>query len=189
MGTLSIAFLSSLVLESLASLARALVAAAIGLRLVDGTLTLQIGLAALIVVPEAYLPLRQMGTYYHAGKEGLSAAMTILDLVDPRPGDKDASIAGRPGSLPGQATGPHHADIRLRSSSIHLSDVTYVYGNRREGLVYPLTFSIAPLTTTLICGASGVGNTESVTDRAAMHWLATNGKGCVGGCDRAGAGG
>ena len=63
----------SMVLELLASLSVALVAVAIGLRLVYGDLTLEIGLAVLILAPEAYLPLRQLGTQFHAAADGVAA--------------------------------------------------------------------------------------------------------------------
>ncbi len=58
MATLRVAFMSSLVLELLASIAVALVAVGVGLRLVEGTLDLETGLLVLILAPEAYLPLR-----------------------------------------------------------------------------------------------------------------------------------
>ena len=81
MGTLAIAFLSSMVLETLASISTALVAAVIGLRLVDGGMSLQTGLAVLVVVPEAYMPLRQLGTFFHSSKEGLTAAGSVFEIT------------------------------------------------------------------------------------------------------------
>jgi ATP-binding cassette subfamily C protein CydCD len=146
MGTLSIAFLSSLVLESLASISTALVAAEIGLRLVDGTMTLQTGFAVLIVVPETYMPLRQLGTFYHASKEGLAAAETITTLIAP---------ASEPTATPvlPRTTVP----VPLAASTITLLEVTCRYGDRREGLTSPVSFSLRPQTTTLVCGPSGAG--------------------------------
>ena len=82
LGTLRIAFLSSLVLELLASLAMALVAVAIGLRLLSGSLGLETALFVLVLAPEAYLPLRRLGESYHAGAEGAAAATQILDVLD-----------------------------------------------------------------------------------------------------------
>lgn len=82
MGTLRIAFLSSLVLELLATIAVALVAVGVGLRLVNGSLDLQVGLLAIILAPEAYLPLRQVGTQYHAAADGLAAADRAFRLLD-----------------------------------------------------------------------------------------------------------
>ncbi|WP_228976277.1 thiol reductant ABC exporter subunit CydD [Streptomyces sp. DH12] len=80
--TLRIAFLSSFALELLATLSVALVAVGIGMRLVHGTLDLYTGLVILILAPEAYLPLRQVGTQYHAAAEGLSAAEEVFAVLE-----------------------------------------------------------------------------------------------------------
>ena len=82
MATLRIAFLSSLVLELLATLSVALVAVSVGLRLVDGGLTLQAGLLAILLAPEAYLPLRQVGVHYHASAAGVAAADAVFAVLD-----------------------------------------------------------------------------------------------------------
>jgi thiol reductant ABC exporter CydD subunit len=91
MGTLRIAFLSSLVLELVATLAVALVAVGIGLRLVHGDLDLETALLVLILAPEAYLPLRQVGARYHASTEGLAAAeeaFAVLEALPPVAGTR-----------------------------------------------------------------------------------------------------
>ncbi len=81
MRTLRLAFLSSLVLELIATLSVALVAVGIGLRLVDGTLGLQTALLVLILAPEAYLPLRQVGANFHASAEGLAAVEEAFAIL------------------------------------------------------------------------------------------------------------
>ncbi|MFD6270036.1 ABC transporter ATP-binding protein/permease, partial [Nocardia asteroides] len=86
MRALRIAFLSSMVLESLATLSVALIAVAIGLRLVYGEMTLYAGLVALILAPEVYWPLRQVGEKFHAAQDGMAAAnkaFAVLDSVGP----------------------------------------------------------------------------------------------------------
>ncbi|MCB5912225.1 thiol reductant ABC exporter subunit CydD, partial [Streptomyces pinistramenti] len=80
--TLRIAFLSSFALELLATLSVALVAVGIGMRLVNGQLDLYTGLMVLVLAPEAYLPLRQVGAQYHAAAEGLSAAEEIFAVLE-----------------------------------------------------------------------------------------------------------
>ncbi|MER7006525.1 thiol reductant ABC exporter subunit CydD [Dactylosporangium sp. NPDC000555] len=82
MRTLRLAFLSSLVLELLATLSVALVAVGIGLRLVDGRLGLATALLVLILAPEVYLPLRQVGANYHASAEGLAAAADVFAVLE-----------------------------------------------------------------------------------------------------------
>ena len=91
MSTLRLAFLSALVLELLASVAVALVAVSIGLRLLHGDVGFQTALLVLILAPEAYLPLRAVGTHFHASAEGLSAAEQVFDVLErpvPRRGQR-----------------------------------------------------------------------------------------------------
>ena len=82
MATLRLAFLSSLVLELLATLSVALVAVGVGLRLLAGDLDLRTALLVLILAPEAYLPLRRLGAAYHASAEGLAAAAAVFEVLD-----------------------------------------------------------------------------------------------------------
>jgi ATP-binding cassette, subfamily C, bacterial CydCD len=82
MSTLRITFLSSLILELVATFAVALVAVAIGLRLMDGQLSLRVALFALVLAPEAFLPLRQLGANYHASAEGMAAAEQVFAVLE-----------------------------------------------------------------------------------------------------------
>ena len=100
-GTLRITFLSSLILELVATLSVALVAVEIGLRLMDGQLDLRTALFALVLAPEAYLPLRQLGANYHASAEGMAAAeqvFAVLETPEPARGTRtdfpDPALAG-----------------------------------------------------------------------------------------------
>jgi ATP-binding cassette subfamily C protein CydCD len=87
MATLRVAFLSALALELLATISVALVAVGVGLRLAVGDLTLEVGLFALILAPEAYLPLRRLGAEFHASEEGVTAAARAFEIIDvPAPG-------------------------------------------------------------------------------------------------------
>jgi thiol reductant ABC exporter CydD subunit len=81
-STLRITFLSSLILELVATISVALVAVEIGLRLMNGHLGLRTALFALILAPEAYLPLRQLGANYHASAEGMAAAEQVFALLE-----------------------------------------------------------------------------------------------------------
>ncbi len=82
MATLKVAFLSSLILELLATFSVALVAVAVGLRLLGGQLSLADALFVLILAPEAYLPLRLLGANYHAAAEGIGAAEDVFALLE-----------------------------------------------------------------------------------------------------------
>ncbi|MEV0127205.1 thiol reductant ABC exporter subunit CydD [Dactylosporangium sp. NPDC050688] len=85
MRTLRLAFLSALVLELVATVSVALVAVPVGLRLLDGRLTLSAALVVLLLAPEAYLPLRALGTKFHASQEGLAASAEIFRVLDAPP--------------------------------------------------------------------------------------------------------
>jgi ATP-binding cassette subfamily C protein CydD len=82
MKVLRVSFLSGFALELAGSVSVALIAVSIGLRLVDGSMALFIGLYVLILAPEAYLPLRQVGAHFHAASEGLTASQGVLDIID-----------------------------------------------------------------------------------------------------------
>ncbi|WP_158966256.1 thiol reductant ABC exporter subunit CydD [Paraglaciecola sp. L3A3] len=82
MGILKIAFLSSFVLEFLASVAIALVAVVLGFRLYYGDVDYILALWVLLLAPEFYLPFRQLGSQYHAKMAGVAAAEDLVDLVN-----------------------------------------------------------------------------------------------------------
>lgn len=82
LGVLRISFLSAFVLELAASLSVALVAVQIGLRLLYGDLDLGAGLLVLLLAPEVYLPIRQLGASHHAAEEGRAATSGVLDVLD-----------------------------------------------------------------------------------------------------------
>ena len=91
MGVLRLSFLSSFVLELFASLSVAIVAVQIGLRLIGGSIELEVALIVLLLAPEAFQPLRTLGASYHAAAEGRSVSGEILDLLD-----DPAPTTGRP---------------------------------------------------------------------------------------------
>ncbi|MFI9535316.1 thiol reductant ABC exporter subunit CydD [Nocardia fusca] len=93
MAALRIAFLSSMVLELLATLSVALVAVAIGMRLVHGDMSLYAGIVALVLAPEVYLPLRTVGERFHAAQDGMAAADRAFAVLDPATGDAAATIS------------------------------------------------------------------------------------------------
>lgn len=89
MGVLRYAFLSSAALEFFATLSVALIAVSIGLRLVNGEMLLLPGIACLVLAPEVYNPVRQVGAQFHNSTDGLAAAraaLAVLDEEDPPPG-------------------------------------------------------------------------------------------------------
>ncbi|ROR73014.1 thiol reductant ABC exporter subunit CydD [Bogoriella caseilytica] len=95
MGTLRIAFLSGMVLELLTTLSVAIVAVGVGLRLVYGEIDLLPALIVLMLAPEVYLPLRQVGAQFHASTDGLAAAEKAFAILETPADSQDISDAGR----------------------------------------------------------------------------------------------
>ncbi|NIK58036.1 thiol reductant ABC exporter subunit CydD [Kribbella shirazensis] len=141
MGSLRVAFLSSFALELLASLSVALVAVGVGLRLVDGNLGLETALMVLILAPEAYLPLRQVGLQFHASADGVAASEEVFRVLEtplPERGDR--------------------ADVPdLRVTPLHLYDVTVTYPGRDEPALDGFDLELRPGEVVALTGPSGAG--------------------------------
>ncbi|MET1064191.1 MAG: thiol reductant ABC exporter subunit CydD, partial [Arthrobacter sp.] len=144
MGTLRTAFLSALALELIATISVAVVAVFIGVRLVHGDMALEAGLLALILAPDCYLPLRELGTAHHASDEGRNAlAETTAVLAAPEP----AALRPAPAEA-GSAAGP---------PALSVTGLTVSYGGRAGASVGPLSFTAAPGRITALDGPSGAG--------------------------------
>ncbi|RKR13845.1 thiol reductant ABC exporter subunit CydD [Arthrobacter oryzae] len=154
MGTLRTAFLSALALELISTISVAVVAVFIGVRLVHGDMALEAGLLALILAPDCYLPLRELGTAHHASDEGRAAlAETTAVLADPgaaplipESGARAAgSAAGRPAA---RSTTP---------PAVTVDALTVHFGGRADTAVGPLSFTAAAGRITALDGPSGAG--------------------------------
>lgn len=143
MGTLRIAFLSALALELCAMLGTAVVAATIGVQLVDGALTLQAGLTVLLLAPELYGPLRQVGQQFHASADGSAAAERIFATLEQHP---TLTLCEQPLPLPD----PRDAGIRL-------SAVSYEYPGRTGLALDSVDLELPPASFTALVGESGSG--------------------------------
>lgn len=141
METLRLAFLSSLILELLATVSVALVAVAMGLRLLAGDAALQTAFFVLILAPEAYWPLRRLGASYHASADGLVAARSVLDLLD-----RPARVCGTRTDVPNPSSSPLVVD-RLE----------VIYPSRRLPALRELSMRVDPGEHVAIAGASGAG--------------------------------
>ncbi|MBK3381995.1 thiol reductant ABC exporter subunit CydD [Streptomyces albidoflavus] len=162
--TLRIAFLSSFALELLATLSVALVAVTIGMRLVHGDMDLYTGLVILVLAPEAYLPLRQVGAQYHAAAEGLAAAEEVFAVLE--------------------TPVPHRGTQAPPAGALAFEGVTVRYPGRDAPAVREATFTVEPGETVALVGPSGCGKTTLL--QAALGFVApAEGRVTVGGTDLA----
>jgi thiol reductant ABC exporter CydD subunit len=139
LATLRLTFLSSLILELLATVSVALVAVAVGLRLLDGDMTFRDALFGLVLAPEAYLPLRALGANYHASADGMQAAQDVFALLEQPP------------------VTPSGGTKRATDTSICIRGLDVTYAGRRVPALDNADIVIAPGETVAVTGVSGCG--------------------------------
>jgi ATP-binding cassette subfamily C protein CydD len=152
MSVLRIAFLSSAVLEFFSSIAIALVAVYLGMSYLGyinfgdygKPLTLAGGLFILLLAPDFYLPLRELGTHYHARAEAIGAAEEILKiLMIPSPDVSGKAIAlDVPGPL-----------------NIHCRDLYLAYEEGKRPALHGVSFQLKYGDKVALVGTSGAGKT------------------------------
>lgn len=161
MKVLRLSFLSGFTLELAASLSVALVAVSVGVRLIDGDIGLALGLFVLILVPEAYLPLRQVGAQFHAASEGIAAADDVLTLLDSVPAAPSPST-GHSWLLTDDGAAPTDHAAATRSAgavpALAVRDLTVRRGERV--VIDHLTAEWMPGTVLAITGPSGAGKSS-----------------------------
>ncbi|MBX5469201.1 MAG: thiol reductant ABC exporter subunit CydD [Thermoleophilaceae bacterium] len=145
MATLRIGFLSALVLELLATLGTALVAVTVGVQLASGSLGLEAGLTVLILAPELYAPLRELGAQFHASADGLAAAERILEVLD------------APGGVTVRRPTVEPPDPAL--VPVSLEDVRFTYPGRSAPVLDGASLTLEPGRLTALVGPSGAGKT------------------------------
>ena len=141
MGTLRVAFLSGAVLELAATLGIALVAVTVGVRLVDGGIGFQPALTVLLLAPELYLPLRNLGAQFHASADGLAVADRLLDLVE------------EPAAVRSGTTAPPSP----REATVRFESVRFSYPAREREVLRGVDLVLEPGETVALVGPSGCG--------------------------------
>jgi len=141
LDVLKIAFLSSFALEFLATISVALVAVIIGFRLFFGTLDFATGFVVLLLAPEFYLPLRQLGSHYHARLQGISAAADMVTILN--------------APLPEQSQ-QNNAYVSEPINTISINNLNFTYPNSNEG-IKNINLALPNKGLVAIVGASGSG--------------------------------
>lgn len=147
MKVLRVAFLSALVLEVMSTLSIAIVAVEIGLRLLSGGMQFENALFLLIIAPEFYLPIRQLGARYHAGLEGVSAFGRIASILS----------MGKESKTENKGT-----QLDKDNAPIKFENVSFVYKDRNENAVSNLNFEIPQNKITALVGETGSGKSTIV---------------------------
>jgi len=168
MAALRVSFLSALVLELLATLSVAVVAVAVGLRVVGDQLDLATALFVLVLAPEAYLPLRQVGTHYHDSADGVAAVEQAFALVD--------------------AAGPPEAAVRpvpdLSTSTVELVGAGLRHPGSGADSLSGLDLLLGPGEVVALSGPSGSGKSTALSLVLGLD-RPTTGRVLVGGHDLA----
>ncbi|HAN24266.1 MAG TPA: thiol reductant ABC exporter subunit CydD, partial [Microbacterium ginsengisoli] len=146
MSVLRVSFLSGFALEFLASISVAIVAVTIGFRLLDGEMVLLVGLFALLLAPEAYLPLRQVGAQFHASAEGMAATSGIFAVLDAAraQGDRTRTVTA--------PTAEGGALLTARGLRVP----------RGERMIGPIDLDVRAGEVVLLEGASGAGKSSVI---------------------------
>ena len=151
MSTLRIAFLSGAVLEFLSTLCVALVAVEVGFRMVFGHVSLFTGLAVIMLAPEVFEPLRQVGAQFHASANGVAAAERAFEILEtPIPSGVEDSKDSVQGD---QSIDWSSAAFSLRNLSIEARGTWAPAG---------LNADILPGTLSVLAGPSGSGKTSTI---------------------------
>ncbi len=145
---LRIAFLSALVLEILATISTAVIAVQIGIRLLYGQITLVESLFILILAPEFYFPLRQLGAAFHSGMEGVRSAERIFEIL----------------AIPAMEV-PENVINLAKLNSLTVGDIQYKdvrlsYQNGERPSLMGVSFSIPSDKKTAIVGPTGSGKSS-----------------------------
>jgi ATP-binding cassette subfamily C protein CydD len=152
MSSLRVAFLSGLVLELLTTLSVALIAVSMGFRLAAGDIGIETALAVLILAPEVYLPLRNVGSHFHAAADGLAAA--------------DAEFAHLAEPLPAEEARPPAPALAGRTLAARDLAVSTPDGSTFAPA--SLTFSASPGEVVALVGANGEGKSTALMALAGL---------------------
>jgi ATP-binding cassette subfamily C protein CydD len=153
MSVLKVAFLSSFMLELIASVSIALVAILSGLRLLSASMEFAPGYFILLIAPEYFLTLRALGTFYHSRMEAVSAADQVRALLQTGSPRRlpDSPPATRAVARPAARIAPRPRHAR----GVAFEGVSFAYEARP--ILEDVTFSVSSGEHVAVLGASGAG--------------------------------
>jgi ATP-binding cassette, subfamily C, bacterial CydD len=142
MDTLRLAFLSGAVLDFLVAMAIGLVAVMLGVRLLAHDITLRDALFVLLLAPEFYRPLRELGAARHAGLEGKASATRLVEILNQPLPVLDTPVA---------------VQSPIGGLEIVLHAVQYTYPDSAQATLYNIELTLPACTCTALVGRSGSG--------------------------------
>ncbi|MEW5717602.1 MAG: thiol reductant ABC exporter subunit CydD [Chloroflexota bacterium] len=148
LGVLRVAFLSAFALEMIATLSTAIVAVEIGLRLLYGQIEFEQAFFVLVLAPDFYMPLRLLGTRFHAGMTGVAAGARVFEILE-----TPVEQRGRGAEKQGKKFPP----LLPRSAApLRFENIWYSYDNTRAAL-NGVSFSIGRGERVALVGHTGAG--------------------------------
>jgi ATP-binding cassette subfamily C protein CydD len=147
MKVLRYAFLSGFVLEFITAMAIALVAVTLGVRVVSGNMPFEEAFVVLLLAPEFYKPLRELGVHRHAGMEGSAAAERIFEILN-----TPVPVSG----------GPKSGSPEPGGLTVEFSGLGYAYPDGDRPALSDLSLALEAGTRTALVGRSGSGKSTLV---------------------------
>ncbi|MCX8067936.1 MAG: thiol reductant ABC exporter subunit CydD [Anaerolineae bacterium] len=147
MSVLRLTFLSSFILELLATISTAIIAVEVGLRLLYGRVAFPAAFFVLVLAPEFYVPFRMLGLRFHAGMSGISAAERIFAILDEAP-------------LRPALVSPSSLSSPVRA--ILLEDVSFTYPGESRPALSGVNLRLERGQRVALVGPSGAGKTTLI---------------------------
>jgi thiol reductant ABC exporter CydD subunit len=148
MKTLRLAFMSSAALELLATISVALVAVTVGLRLATGSMPLATAMLAILLAPEAFWPIRRVGTEFHSAADGAAALNDVLAEIDHPMPHRDFSDA--------TVSAPEDDEASVEQCPVVGKVVGYCFPGASAAVLDNVSFNL-PIGLTVVTGPSGAG--------------------------------
>lgn len=156
---LQLSFVSAFALELITTLAIAIIAVSIGLRLLYGQLTFTAAFFVLLLTPEFYQPLRLSGTAFHSGMTAHTAESSLLKASSVAPATKGVSVVGASASQEVNVAQTSLGTSATREEALAVRDLSFRYPGSPLPLLSGIQFTVRKGSLTVLAGPSGCGKT------------------------------